>query len=266
MARAKLWELAGKPSQALSLYESICQDTPTEVHIPALFSMAAIHTDRKELVEARDCYLEIINHVSPTSAEWEKAARALSKINQTLIFSIGMLPEQKQYTVKKGDTLVEISKKLNVSRGMLIRTNKLKDNGAHIQAGQKLYYVPKDFRIIIEKNTNRLYLLDSKGLFAIYSADIHVANSFKKGKFRIGNKYRRIPSQKSSGNRPQFFIPLIPVTAGISSNWLICSENTGRNDLPPHITLQEPDMKMLYDLVVRATPVQFTIQYAWGKK
>lgn len=261
---------AGKNDEAAAIFQKIIDSAPAEFHAPALMGLGKIHKAKNELIEARDFFRKACSKATWGSEEWEKAAKELGDLNVALIFSPQPTPESMVYTVQKGDTLVTIGLKLNTTLGLLTRANGLPEN-ATLSVGQRLKYTPKDFYIVIERSKCRLFLMDKDGLFKMYAVGLGMpGHETALGKFKIGNKQKdppwfkpgegEIPPGDPRNELGTRWMPLIPLEEGLPTDLGIHGttrpETVGGYYSHGCARLKREDVEELYDLVVRATPVE----------
>ena len=137
---------------------------------------------------ARRLYLQAKEDAEWGSEVWMDAAERIGDMNVTAIFSPAPTPDSKVYRVTSGDTLTTIGMRLNTTQGLLLGANNLASPD-RLRLNQNLKYTPKDFEIVIELSTKRLYLLDADGLFNVYSVGLgKPGNDTTQGYYKIGNK------------------------------------------------------------------------------
>jgi len=267
---AKLLEEEGKTQEALAVYEDIRKNAPSEFRAPALEGIAR-HAEREnKLSEARDLYAEAVTGAKWDSPEWNTALDALGRTNAALVFSQAETLDSKVYTVSKGDTLTTIGIKLNTTQGLLVRANALTDD-ARLSLGQRLKWTPKDFRIVLERSTCRLFVLDSEGIFKRYYCGLgKPGHETTLGIYKIGNK-EKDPVWHKPGEGPipagdprnllgTRWMPLVPVQEGLPKDLGIHGapdpSTVGAFTSNGCARMKMEDVEELYDLVVRSTPVQ----------
>lgn len=270
LAYARLLEEAGKPDEAIPIYEKVRNDSPPAMRAPALTGLGRKSERANDRKAARDLFTQAVKEAEWNSDAWNEALDALGKINVTMIFSPEELPESKWYTVAKGDNFTGIGIKLNTTMGLLTRANGLEEN-ARLQLGQRLKYTPKDFRIVAERSTCRLFLLDKDGIFKRYFVGFGKAgHETALGSYKIGNKEKDpvwhkpgegpIPAGDPRNQLGTRWMPLIPLENGLPTDLGIHGtlqpETIGTYSSNGCIRLQKDDIEELYDLVVRSTPVR----------
>jgi lipoprotein-anchoring transpeptidase ErfK/SrfK len=267
---ARLLEDNGKFSEAFQVYEKVRASAPPELRAPALTGIGR-HAERQErLAEARGLYREAALSAKWDSSDWTEAVHALGKANTALIFSRQATPESQVYTVVSGDTLTSIGIKLNTTQGLLTRANGLTEDST-LRIGQQLKYTPKDFHIVIERTTNRLFLFDSDGLFKMYPAGLGKPGyETTLGSYKIGNKQKdpvwfkpgfgAVPAGDPENELGTRWMPLVPekedLPTDLGIHGTIAPETIGQKMSRGCPRMFPEDVEELYDLVVRATPVE----------
>ena len=173
-----------------------------------------------------------------------------------------------------------IGKKLNTTQGLLIRANGL-DNPHKLRLNQNLKYTPKDFSIVIELTTRRLFLLDKDGVFSVYSVGLgKPGNDTTPGHYKIGNKekdptwykpgFGPIPPGDPRNELGTRWMPLIPEEEGLPTDLgihgTIDPESVGVYSSMGCPRLYEDEVEVLYDLVVRSTPVTIVQTFDFNER
>lgn len=275
---ARLLEESGRVAEAEPIFARIAESAPRGMRAPALCGLARQAERAGDLLGARARLREALADATPDTRPWNEALDGLGRLNVQLIFAPTETPESKYYVVERGDNLTGIGIKLNTTQGLLLRANNLGED-ARLNLGQRLKYTPKDFRIIVERSTCKLYLLDNEGIFKRYRTGLGMpTHQTTLGNYTIGNK-QKDPVWHPQG-RP-------PVAAGDPNNelgtrWmpLVPAEPNLPDDLGIHGTIApetigfykshgcprmlKEDVEELYDLVVRSTPVQIVETINWA--
>lgn len=267
---AQLLEEVGRTEEALQQYAQLREQAPPELGVAALVGLGR-HAEREgKLFEAREMYREAMLNAPWESDRWDEAADAYGELNTQLIFSSSETPESRTYTIEPGDNLTSIGIKLNTTQGLLIRANNIEDP-ARIRPNQHLKYTPKDFRIVIERSTCRLYLLDKDGLFKRYQVGLGKPGfETTLGSYTIGNKEvdptwhkpgaEPIPPGDPENELGSRWMPLVPVEEGLPMDLgihgTIAPKTIGQYASRGCPRLHNEKVEELYDLVVRSTPVE----------
>ena len=90
----------------------------------------------------------------------------LGEVNTQIFFSKEPSPRKTEYTVKRGDALASIARKLKSSAEAIIRVNDL--DSTLIRPGEKLLVPQLDFTITIDLPRNRVIVHDGHGFFTQY--------------------------------------------------------------------------------------------------
>ena len=124
------------------------------------------------LNEARAILVEALI-TAPKSPVTRELRDLLGDVNTQIFFSKEPSPRKREYTVKRGDALAAIARKLQSSAEAIIRVNDLEST--LIRPGEKLLVPQLDFTITIDLPRDRLVVHDSHGFFTQYpiaSADL----------------------------------------------------------------------------------------------
>lgn len=269
LAYAELLEETGRSDDALEAYTRVRDMAPPSLRAPALTALARYKSQANDRDGAYTLYREAISDAEWGSPTWLEAIEQVGDMNVAALFSSVPTDDSKVYRVSSGDTLTTIGMKLNTTQGLLMRANNL-DDPNRLRLNQNLKYTAKDFEVLIELSTMRLYLLDKDGIFNVYSVGLgKPGNGTTPGRYKIGNKEKN-PTWYKPGFGP---IPPLDPANELGTRWmpLIPEEEGLPNDLGIHGTinpssigiyssmgcprLHKEDVEELYDLIVRSTPV-----------
>lgn len=268
---ARLIEESGRNTEALALFEELAQTAAPGWKAAGLNGIARHLETGGDTVAARERYREALLDAPWNSAEWDEAADGLGRINSALIFSRNETPESRFYTIEPGDNLNQIGIKLNTTQGLLTIANGIEDDGTRLRPGQRLKYTPKDFRIVIERSTCRLFLLDKDGLFKRYRVGLGKPGyETTPGQYTIGNKQKDptwfkpgagpVPPNDPENELGTRWMPLVPNEEGLPTDLgihgTIAPETIGHYASRGCPRMLKEDVEELYDLVVRSTPVE----------
>ncbi len=271
MARyARLLEDSGRTDEALQKYAQLRDNAPPDMGVTALVGLGRQSERDGNLIEARDLYRQAMLNAPWGSNRWDEAAQALGALNIEMIFSSIETPESRIYSIESGDTLTSIGIKLNTTQGLLIQANDISDPSM-IRLNQRLKHTPKDFRIVIERSTCRIYLLDKDGLFKYYQTGLGKPGfETNLGSYTIGNK-EVDPTWHKPGSEPippghpdnelgTRWMPLVPAQEGLPTDLgihgTIAPETIGTYASRGCPRMHNTEVEELYDLVVRSTPVE----------
>lgn len=278
VAYADLLQEKGKDNEASRLYQEVCANAPPEWRAPALIGLGRQAEAKPDLLQAREYYQSASTDAPWDSDTWRNAVEALGRANVTLIFAPAQTPESKRHTVQKGDSITSIGNALNTTQGMLMRANGI-DEKTILNLGQQLKYTPKDFRIVIERATCRLFLFDKEGLFKCYPVGLgKPGHEITLGSYKIGNKIKDpvwhkpgegpIPAGDPTNELGTRWMPLVPEQEGLPKDLgihgTIRPETIGFYSSMGCARMFPEDIEELYDLVVRSTPVDIVETYAGG--
>lgn len=268
IAYARLLEDTGDPDKAVEVYGRVKDTALPELAAPALSGLAREKQRANDLAGARDLYAKAVHDAPWGSRAWEEAAEALGALNVHFLFSSSRTPQSKTYKVARGDSLTSIGNRLNTTQGLLTRANGIA-NPNLLRPGQILKYTPKDFRVVIERSTCRLFLLDGDGLFKVYQVGLgSEGHETTLGKYKIGNKEKDptwfkpgsepIPSGDPRNELGTRWMPLVPeaedLPTDLGIHGTIAPETIGQYASKGCPRLLNEDIEELYDLIVRATP------------
>jgi LysM repeat protein len=120
---------------------------------------------KANLNEARAILVDALI-TAPKSPVTRELRDLLGDVNTQIFFSKEPSPRKTEYTVKRGDALAAIARKLQSSADAIIRVNELKST--LIRPGEKLLVPQLDFTITIDLPRDRLVVHDSHGFFTQY--------------------------------------------------------------------------------------------------
>ncbi|HOR49949.1 MAG TPA: L,D-transpeptidase family protein [Candidatus Hydrogenedentes bacterium] len=268
--KARQLEEMSRTAEARDIYESIRDHAPAEIRSLGYLGLARLDQRAGNLVGARDLARRAAEDSPWGTVVWNEAIDMLGPLNVALIFSPQETPESKIYTVEKGDNLNSIGIKLNTTQGLLMEANSI-TSPEKLSLGQRLKYTPKDFSIIIERSTCSLYLMDNKGIFKRYKTGLgKPGHETTLGKYTIGTKQKDPVWHKPgagpiAANAPDNelgtrWMPLEPAAEGLPRDLgihgTIAPETIGSFASKGCARMLNEDVEELYDLVVRATPVE----------
>ena len=264
--------------EARKQYEEIIKASPKGLQAPALSGLGRLAEKEQNLVVARDFYRSAFNDAQIDSEPWMQALENMGRLNINLIFGQLETPESKYYTVESGDTMTSIGIKLNTTQGLLLRANGIADAG-NLHPGQRLKHTPKDFRIIIERSTCRLYLMDNQGPFKLYPTGLGMSGyETTLGKYTIGNKQKDptwfrpngtpVPPNDPANELGTRWMPMVPAEEGLPTDLgihgTIAPETIGYFKSHGCPRLRNEAAEELFDLIVRSTPVEVVEKIDWS--
>ncbi|MFM1920541.1 MAG: putative L,D-transpeptidase YkuD [Candidatus Hydrogenedentota bacterium] len=274
---ARVLQQENQRERALALLTEVRDRAPAPWRAAALNGLAADAEQQGDAAGALALYESALKDAEPESPAWNEALDNLGRLNVSLIFSRTETPESKIHTVEPGENLTSIGIKLNTTQGLLMTANGIEDP-ATLRAGQRLKYTPKDFRILIERSTCRMFLLDSEGIFKRYFTGLGMPGyETTLGSYTIGNK-QKDPTWFKPGSEPippndprnelgTRWMPLMPQEEGLPTDLgihgTIDPESIGLYKSHGCPRLKKEDVEELYDLVVRSTPVQIVEKIDW---
>lgn len=264
--------------EARKQYEEIIKASPKGMQAPALIGLGRLAEKDQDQVIARDYYRSAFNDAATDLEPWMQALEAMGRLNVELIFAQLETPESKYYTVESGDTLTSIGIKLNTTQGLLTRANGLSETDS-LHPGQRLKHTPKDFRILVERSTCRLYLMDNQGPFKMYPTGLGMPGyETTLGKYTIGSKQKDptwfrpngspVPPNDPANELGTRWMPMVPVEEGLPTDLgihgTIAPETIGYYKSHGCPRLRNESAEELYDLIVRSTPVEVVEKIDWA--
>lgn len=150
--------------EGLARYRSIPWVTYVHPNVKKL-KQAQTLVDEGNLKEARTILANALI-TTPKSPVTRELRDLLGDVNTQIFFSKGPSPRKTEYTVKSGDALASIARKLQSSTEAIIRVNDL--HSTLIRTGEKLLVPALDFTITIDLPRERLIVHDSHGFFTQY--------------------------------------------------------------------------------------------------
>jgi len=271
-------ERAGRKEEAGALYGQLRENAPPEMQAMALCGLGRMKEAEGDLTGARDLFRDAAERAPWDSPAWNEALGPLGRLNVQLIFTPGETPESKVYTVERGDTLISIGIKLNTTQALLMRANNLSD-GQTLSPGQRLKYTPKDFHLVIERSTCRIFLLDSRGVFKMYRTGLGMpGHETTPGKYIIGVKEKDpvwhkqgagpIPAGDPANELGTRWMPLVPqepnLPKDLGIHGTIAPDSVGQFSSHGCARMLNEEVEELWDLVVRSTPVAIVEKYTPG--
>ena len=266
---ARLLENESRFDEAMPLYRDVFGSAPPDIRAPAVNALAREKERSDDITGAQDLYRKALDEAPMNSPAWNEAAERYGAINTLSIFSKGETKDSKTYRIQRGDSLTSIGSKLNTTQGLLMRANGI-INPNRISLNQPLKYTPKDFEIVIERSTCRIFLLDNNGLFKVYQSGLgKPGHETAVGKYKIGNKEKN-PTWHKPGQAPippgdpenelgSRWMPMIPEEGGLpvdlGIHGTINPDSIGIYSSSGCPRMHNQDVEELYDLVVRSTPV-----------
>lgn len=148
----------------LERYRSIPRVTYVHPNVKKLKRAQALVSEGK-LSEARTIVVKALT-TAPKSPVTRELRDLLGEVNTEIFFSKEPSPRKTEYTVKRGDALVSIARKLKSSTEAIIRVNDL--DSTLIRPGEKLFVPNLDFTVTIDLPRDRVIVQDGHGFFTQY--------------------------------------------------------------------------------------------------
>jgi len=274
--KARQFEDMERFDEARGIYESVRDNAPPELRAMGLAGLGRLAEKAGDRQAARDLYRDAADNAPWGSDLWNGVVEDMGRLNVELIFSPEETAESRYYSVESGDSLISIGMKLNTTQGLLMTANSITDP-AKLHLGQRLKYTPKDFRIVIERSTCNLYLLDNRGLFKRYKVGLgKPGHETTLGNYVLGNK-QKDPVWFKPGAGPieagavdnelgTRWMPMMPAREGLPTDLgihgTIAPDTVGQYSSKGCARMKNEDVEELFDLVVRSTPVDVVDVYA----
>ena len=135
-----------------------------DVGLPEFQAAAQLRQDGK-LAEAREALIAFIQKY-PSGKHLDEARDLLGEVNIDILLSRHPSPEKIEYTVKPGDVLAKIARKLKTTPEMIMRMNNMSGTMLHI--GEHLLISHPDFSIVIQRKANLVVVLNHGTFFRQY--------------------------------------------------------------------------------------------------
>jgi LysM repeat protein len=148
----------------LERYKSIPLVTYVHPNVDKL-KQAQVLVREGKLNEARAIVVKALV-TAPKSPVTRELRDLLGEVNTQIFFSREPSPRKTEYTVKRGDALSSIARKLKSSTEAIIRVNDL--DSTLIRPGEKLLVPQLDFTITIDLPRSRVIVHDGHGFFTQY--------------------------------------------------------------------------------------------------
>jgi lipoprotein-anchoring transpeptidase ErfK/SrfK len=235
-------------------------------------ALAQKHVADQKLVEARGLLENVLRApgIPMYSDIWYKAARALTDVNSTLLFTDAPCPEKITYVVKRGDSLWQIAKNHNLNLALIQRSNNLDPTDPKLLVGATLRLFQADWNILVSKSQFALQLRNGDRLLKLYEIGVGKQDRTPVGTFRIvsrevdpvwtyqGKKFPFGDPQNILGTRWMGLEPTGTTAPefrgyGIHGTWEPLS--IGKRESNGCVRMRNPEVDELYDLVPLYTPV-----------
>jgi LysM repeat protein len=135
-----------------------------DVSLPEFQAAVKLRQDGK-LAEAREALIAFIQKY-PSGKHLDEARDILGEVNAEILLSRYPSPEKIEYTVKSGDVLAKIARKLKTTPEMIMRMNNM--SGTMLRIGDRLLISNPDFSMLIQPKANLIVLLNHGSFFKQY--------------------------------------------------------------------------------------------------
>lgn len=155
-----------KPQRALKAETAFGTPTPApDQTIPEYERILGIKQSN-DLLGARAAYEHFLESY-PASTKLEAARDDLGEINVSLYFSSSPSPDKVAYTIKHGDSLAAIERKLKAPGDLIMRSNNISDP-RKLRIGDTLYVPHPEFSLVIDRKTHLVTLYNKARYFKQY--------------------------------------------------------------------------------------------------
>jgi LysM repeat protein len=266
----------------LAKYKSIPWVNYVHPNVKKLKKAQALVSEGK-LNEARAILVNALI-TAPKSPVTRELRDLLGDVNTQIFFSKEPSPRKIEYTVKRGDALASIARKLQSSAEAIIRVNDLEST--LIRPGEKLLVPQLDFTITIDLPRNRVIVHDSHGFFTQYpiaSVDLPrsrqrtiqtkvSAKSFwENGKpVRTGDRLQKEGTPRIDLGRRGYVLYGVEEDSDATTPQIAVdtdekrrTQDSGDPDRPPHgIAMLKNDLSEIELLIRKGTPVTIILNAA----
>jgi LysM domain len=129
------------------------------------FEAAAKLRQEGKIPEARAALAAFVQRF-PTSPHADEAKDLLGEVNIGIFLSRTPSPEKEEYTVKPGDVINKVARKMKTTPELIMRMNNMSSTMLHI--GERLLVSHPDFSIVVQRKQNLLTVLNHGGFFKQY--------------------------------------------------------------------------------------------------
>lgn len=256
----------GKRDRALTFWKTIQEDYPdSEWADDARFGLARQAYRLGKTTEARETLKELVEAYPNSNRLWEMQ-RLLGQLNLEALYSASMEEGDELYTIRRGDTLVTISNRFNVSGGLIARVNHIRDE-RNLRVGKRLRIPKTNFSIVVNKTDNTLTLYNDGEFFKIYQVrtgkdnwrtpvgTYHIERKVKNPTWNDPNTGKQYPPnhpENELGTRWMAF------EGSLGIHGTIREETIGEYASNGCVGMLMPEVEELYDLVPVGTEVKIT--------
>ena len=156
------YEIFIQPKQALAAEKALPPPPPPPDPTVPEFEKAGAAANAGKAREGREALASFVERY-PESTKIDEAKDLLGALNSKLFLTSGTSPEKSIYVVKPNNVITRVANGLKISPELLMRMNGLKKDG--LQIGQKLYYAPADFSLVIIRAKDKVTLLNHGRFF-----------------------------------------------------------------------------------------------------
>lgn len=213
----------------------------------------------QKTVEARAALERFLENY-PYSSKVEEAQAALGEINISLFFSSTPTPEKEAYTIKAGDALAKIERKLKAPAELIMRTNNLTDP-TKLRIGDVLYVAHPQFTVHISRKEKTITLQNHGKFFKKYRAKTWNVPPVKKPvpiNAKVVEKVAWRNGQRVAFGAKEYVGSARWIVTNASNYTIYAEPEPGASPLekpPAGISLDRNEAEEIATLVSRNTPV-----------
>ena len=174
------YELFVRPQKALEAEHKLGPlPPPPDPSLPEYERCLEI-VKKGSVLASRAALAAFVEH-NTLSTKLSEAKDQLGELNTKIFLSPRPAPEKQVYLVRPGDVLSKVARITRSTPELIMRGNGL--NGIMLRIGQKLYYTPAEFSVVVSSRRKMVTLLDRGKFFKQYPIrDLPVGHtSSKKG-------------------------------------------------------------------------------------
>jgi LysM repeat protein len=221
------WVLYLRPQEQLKAEKSAPPlPPPPDPALPDYQKALEVH-EAGDTMLARKTWQEFIERF-PQSSKADEAKEYLGRINISLYLSPVQTPEKTVYIVKGGDVITKVAARLESTPELLMRSNNLQ--GSMLRIGQKLVVPPANFSLAINRQRQKVTLLQHDRFFREYSIVAmppHRGGTEKKGAAKKPKVEGRVTEKVAWRNGAR--VTFADKTYGEAQHWILISP--GGNNL-----------------------------------
>lgn len=142
----------------------VTQEPRIDLTLPEFEAAAKLRQEGK-IPEARAALAAFVQKY-PSSPSADAAKDLLGEMNISVFLSRTPSPEKEEYTVKAGDVITKVARKMKSTPELIMRMNNMSSTMLHI--GERLLISHPDFAIVVQRKAKLVVLLNHGGFFKQY--------------------------------------------------------------------------------------------------